>query len=168
MGGRAQTKRAGPPMWAGPGGTYPKYTISIVSLLTKVTYGGVLYESVCRSPESLGAPAGVHGNSAQLMSDTLCGHDGSPVDPASLSPRPWTARTMSADLRATDVASGPPGTFGLQHAADADTGAGTRWGAAAVLRDYSVLDLWHLWSIQGSRRYPLCAAAPTRWGGHGA
>ena len=27
---------------------------------------------------------------------------------------------------------------------------------------------WRPWSTQGSRRCPLCAAAPTLWGGHGA
>ena len=115
---------------------YPKYTISIFDLLTKVTYRDVLYESVCRSPGSLRAPEGVHGNSAQLMSDTLCGRAGSPAGPASLSPRLWTARRTSADLCATDVASGPPGASVMKHAADDDTGAGKQWGAAAVLRDY--------------------------------
>src|SRR5262245_21806847 len=42
----------------GAWGTYPKYTISMFDLLTKVICRDVLYESVCRSPGSLGAPAG--------------------------------------------------------------------------------------------------------------
>ena len=78
----------------------------------------------------------MHGNFVQLVSDTLCGRDGSPANPALLSSRLWTARTTSADLRATDVASGIPGASELKHAADDDTDAGTRWDAAAVLRDY--------------------------------
>ena len=32
----------------------------------------------------------------------------------------------------------------------------------------SVPGLWHPWSIQGSRRCPLCTAGPTLWGGRGA
>src|SRR5262249_54372911 len=105
-------------------------------LLTKVTYRDVLYKSVCRSLGSLGAPAEVHGNSAQLMSDTLCGRAGSPAGPASLSPRLWTAGTTSATLLRTDIASGPLGASVMKRAADDDTDAGKRWGAAAVIRDY--------------------------------
>jgi len=77
----------------------------------------------------------------------------------------WSPRRWPGERCATAVQA----LAQMQGAAVVVLGRGE--GAGLVqewYQQFSVPGLWRPWSIQGSRRCPLCAVGSTLWGGHGA
>ena len=75
----------------------------------------------------------------------------------------WSPRRWPGERCATMVQA----LAQMQGAAVVVLGRGEEAGRVQErYQQLSVAGLWRPWSIQGSRRCPLRAAAPTLWGGH--